>query len=32
MNGVGEQCGEENIRCKNKNEIEAIKNYIIRVS
>jgi len=32
MKGVGEQGVEENIRCKNKNETQALKNYIIRVS
>jgi hypothetical protein len=29
---INEQCMEENIWCKNKNETEAVKNYIIRVS
>jgi hypothetical protein len=32
MNGVGEQGVEENIWCKNKNETEAVKNYVIRIS
>ena len=32
MNGGGVQGVEENIWCKNENETEAIKNYIIRDS
>jgi hypothetical protein len=32
MSGVGNQGVKENIWCRNKNEIEAVKNYVIRVS